>query len=153
MINPDSQRGAETEVIELIANLIASYSHHYELYNSLQVEIKTKSEQWEDAEWEIAESEWHYKLMTELTNERRKAMRVLKEIGANPDEKMHCLAKHSIACYQFSQELLTTDEENETYIELAEYAYQYMYKCISKYLWVEIATCWRCLKDILDEQK
>ena len=40
--NKDSQRGAETEVIELIANLIAAYSHHNELYNSLSSAEKKK---------------------------------------------------------------------------------------------------------------
>ena len=35
------------------------------------------------------------------------------------------------------------------YMELAEFAYQYMYESVSKYLWVELVTCGRCLYDIL----
>lgn len=153
MSNLDSQRWAETEVIELIANLIASYSHHNELYNSIQVEIAAAMDKWEDTDALIEEWEWHYKKMSELLEERRNAMRLLKEMWVNVDEHMWCLVKHSIACYQFSQELLNTDMNNFDYMWLAEAAYQYMYECISKFLWVELVTCARCLSDALKESK
>lgn len=153
MSNLDSQRWAETEVIELIANLIASYSHHNELYNSIQVEIAAAMDKWEDTDALIEEGEWHYKKMSELLEERRNAMRLLKEMWVNVDEHMWCLVKHSIACYQFSQELLNTNMNNFDYMWLAERAYQYMYECISKFLWVELVTCARCLSDALKESK
>ena len=142
MENKDSQRGAETEVIELIANLIAAHSHHYELYQSLQSDIAHpdlwSTEQLADM---IAESAYHNEKMEEITEYRRSAMRVLRNMSEEPNNKWHCLVKHSIACYQFAQELRDTDQDNVDYNQLAEFAYQYMYECISKYLGVELATC------------
>lgn len=153
MQNKDSQRWAETELIELIANLIASYSHHNELYNSIQSDLMdpelytiSQREEMED------ESIWHYNKMTSLLEERRLAMRKLKAMAVNCDDKMRCLVKHSIASYQFSQELLNTNMDDLDYIHLAETAYRYMYECISKFLWVEIVTCGRCLQDELADK-
>lgn len=154
MNNPNSQRGAETEIIELIANLIASHSHHYELLNSLQSDLAHPELYTEKQIKEMEEeSVYHNNKLSELTEKRRQAMRVLRDMWNNPDNKWHCLCKHAISSYQFAQELRDTDQDNIDYIELAEFAYQYMYECVSKYLWVELVTCWRCLKDILDEKK
>lgn len=151
-MNKDSQRGAETEVIELIANLIAAYSHHNELYNSLQTEIAHPDQySWDSINAMIEESQWHYNKMSSLLEERRKAMRQLKAMARQADDTMRCIVKHSIACYQFSQELLNTDMDNMDYIELAEHANVYMYECISKFLWVELVTCGRCLNDELSD--
>lgn len=152
-MNKDTQRWAETELIELIANLIASYSHHNELYNSLQsdllhLELYTE----EQKEQMLKDSIWHYTKLIELLEERRLAMRKLKELAIECDGKMRCLVKHSIAAYQFSQEILNTDMDNLDYIHLSETAYRYMYECISKFLWVELVTCARCLADELDLQ-
>lgn len=151
----NSQRGAETEVIELIANLIASYSHHYELYNSIQDELDNAYETDTIVPDDLVEeAKWHFDKMSELTFNRRKAMKQLFNMGWEVrDEKMWCLVKHAIASYQFSQELLATDEDNQVYIWLAQNASKYMYQCVSRFLWVELVTCWRCLKDALDESK
>lgn len=153
-MNNDSQRGAETEVIELIANLIASYSHHNELSHSIDDDIKLYNEKEEDIPEElIKEVGWHQEKMEQLLSDRRKAMQMLKNMAKEPDMHMWCLVKHSIACYQFSQELLNTDMDCIDYITLSDNAYRYMYECVSKFLWVELVTCWRCLKDALDENK
>lgn len=149
--NALSSRWSETELLELIANLIASYSHHNELYNSLQVEIESKQESWESIDELVEESKWHYNKMEYLLWERRNAMRLLKEMANDSDETLWCICKHSIACYQFAQELLNTDMENTAYMGLSEWTYQYMYECVSKFLWVELVTCWRCLKDALED--
>lgn len=154
MNNPDTSRGAETEALELIANLIAARSHHYEIYQSIQSDLKHPELYTEEQIKEMGEeSQYHFNKLGELTEKRRQAMRVLREMGPSPDNKRHCLCKHSVACFQFAQELRDTDMNNIDYMELAEYAYQYMYECVSKYLWVELVTCGRCLKDILDEEK
>ena len=153
-MNKDSQRWAVTELIELIANLIAGYSHHNELYNSLQSDLE-HSELFTDEQVDEMQEEsmWHYEKMTSLLEERRLAMRKLKEEAVECDEHMRCLVKHSIASYQFSQEVLNTNMDDATYIHLAEAAYQYMYECVSKFLWVTIVTCSRCLDDELNLQK
>ena len=153
-MNKDSQRWWATEIIELIANLIASYSHHSELYNSLQSDL-VHSDLF--TEWQIEQmqedSQRHYAKMTSLLEERRLAMRKLKEEAVECDEHMWCLVKHSIASYQFSQEVLNTNMNDLDYIHLAETAYQYMYECVSKFLWVTLVTCARCLEDELNLNK
>lgn len=153
-MNKDSQRWAATELIELIANLIASYSHHSELYNSLQSDL-VHPELFTDEQVEemVKESERHDAKMKALLEERRRAMRKLKEMAVNCDDHMRCLVKHSIASYQFSQEVLNTNMDDLDYMHLAETAYQYMYECVSKFLWVTLVTCARCLEDELNLQK
>lgn len=154
MENANSQRGVETEIIEVIANLIASFSHHYELYNSIETDLMDGDQfPEEEVERMQEESNYHYHEMLKLTEQRRSAMRLLRDLWPNPNNQRHCIVKHAIASYQFTQELLATDFENEDYIKLAEMASQYMYSCVSKYLWIDIVTCGRCMKDILDELK
>jgi hypothetical protein len=80
------------------------------------------------------DSMWHYNKMTSLLEERRLAMRKLKEKAIECDEHMRCIVKHSIASFQFSQEVLNTNMDDLDYIHLAETAYQYMYECVSKFL-------------------
>lgn len=153
-MNKDSQRWVVTELIELIANLIASYSHHNELCNSIQSDLK-HPELFTDEQigQMIEDSKRHYEKMTSLLEERRLAMRKLKEEAVECDDHLWCIIKHSIASYQFSQEILNVDMDNIDYVHLAEAAYQYMYECISKFLWVDLVTCWRCLQDELDLKK
>ena len=150
--NKDSQRWAVTELLEVIANLIASYSHHYELYNNIQVDLSNPElfdkEQIEEM---INKSKWHYDKLVYLLLERRNAMRLLKEMAKEYDWDCHCILKHSIALFQFASELLNTDMDNLDYINLAENSSKYMYECASKYLWVDIVKCWRCLLDSLSE--
>ena len=152
--NKDSQRWVITELIELIANQIASYSHHNEIYNSLQSDLlhsEVLSE--EETESKIEDSAWHYQKMMELLSLRRETMRELKAMAKEYNPHLWCICKHSIASYQFSQEVLNTDMENETYMSLAEKSYQYMYECISRLLWVEPVTCARCLQDELENER
>ena len=135
MQNPDTSRGAETEVLELIANLIAAKSHHYELYQSIQADLEHPDLYTEEQLKEMQDESWyHFNKMEELTQKRRQAMRVLREMGPSPDNKYHCICKHSIACFQFAQELRDTAMDNIDYMELAEFTYQYMYESVSKYL-------------------
>lgn len=153
-MNKDSQRWAATELIELIANLIASYSHYSELYNSIQSDLVHPELFTEEQIKQMEEdSMWHYQKMTSLLEERRLAMRKLKEMAIECDDHMRCLVKHSIAIYQFSQEVLNTKMDDLDYIHLAETAYQYMYECVSKFLWVTLVTCARCLEDELSLNK
>lgn len=153
-MNKDSQRWVVTELIELIANLIASYSHHNELYNSLQSDLEHLDLFTDEQVGEMQkDSMRHYEKMTSLLEERREAMRKLKEEAVECDDHLRCLVKHSIASYQFSQEVLNTNMDDVVYTHLAEAAYQYMYECVSKFLWVDLVTCWRCLQDELNLKK
>ena len=153
-MNKDSQRWEATELIELIANLIASYSHHSELYNSIQSDLVHPELFTEEQINQMQEDSMrHYNKMASLLEERRLAMRKLNEGAIECDDHMRCLVKHSIASYQFSQEVLNTNMDDMDYIHLAETAYQYMYECVSKFLWVTLVTCARCLEDELNLQK
>lgn len=153
MENKDSQRWVVVELIEVIANQIASYSHHYEIYNSLQSDLLDRDQfPEEEVERMEEESSYHSFEMQKLTEQRRKTMRMLKEMAVDYNEQRWCITKHSIATYQFAQEVLATDMNNEDYIQLAEEASRYMYKCVSKLLWIDIVTCGRCLQDELSEQ-
>ena len=153
-MNKDTQRWEATELIELIANLIASYSHHNELYNSLQSDLEHLDIFTDEQITQMEnDSEWHYNKMISLLEERRLAMRKLKELAIDCDDHMRCLVKHAIASYQFSQEVLNTNMDYLDYIHLAETAYQYMYECVSKFLWVTLVTCARCLEDELNLDK
>lgn len=148
--NQQTSRGEPVEAIELIANQIASFSHHREIYNSLETDL-AHPELFTEEQIEEKQSEayWHFEKLISLTEERRKTMRALKSMARNANDELRCIVKHSIWSYQFAQELLATDFNNIDYIELAEKASQYMYECISKFLWIEIVTCWRCLSDEL----
>lgn len=150
MQNPDTQRWEVVEVLELIANLIATTSHHYEIYQSLQTDLAHpelySKEQMNDM---VENSKWHYDKLVELIDKRREAMRILKWIAVKYNSELHCILKHSIACYQFAQELWNVDMKNEDYMAMAEYTSKYMYECASKYLWVEVVTCGRCITDEL----
>ncbi|MBO7692384.1 MAG: hypothetical protein J6T10_07085, partial [Methanobrevibacter sp.] len=98
MENKDSQRGAVVELIEVIANQIASYSHHYELYNSLETDLMD-SDQFpaEEVEKMQEESSYHYYEMQKLTEQRRRCMRMLKAMAVDYYEQFWCLVKNSIA--------------------------------------------------------
>lgn len=152
--NKDSQRWTITELLELIANQIASYSHHSEIYNSLQSDLlhqEVLSD--EEVDKKMNDSAWHYQKMMELLENRRETMRELKSMAKEYDSHLWCICKHAIASYQFSQEVLNTDMENEVYMSLAEKSYQYMYECVSRLLWVEPVTCARCLQDELENER
>lgn len=154
MENKDSQRGAVVELIEVIANQIASYSHHYELYNSIETDLLDKDQfPEEEVEKMQEESSYHYYEMLKLTEQRRRSMRMLKALAVDYNEQFWCLVKHAIATYQFAQEVLATDMYNADYAQLAAEASQYMYKCVSRLLWVDVVTCWRCLADELADNK
>lgn len=149
-MNKDSQRWEIMELVELIGNLISSFSHENEIYNSLSNDFDNlQSLPDEQKEELLNKMQWHYTKMKELLERRRNAMRILKELAKEYDWEYWCLVKHAIASYQFAQELQNNDMDNLEYSEMAEETSKYMFECLSKFLWTEVVTCGRCLADEL----
>ena len=150
MGNKDSSRHAVMEVIEIIANLQALQSHYTELYQNRVTDLSHPELFTEE---EVAkfqeEAAGFWEERTKVLNKRRDVMRILKAMAVDCDEQRWCEMKHKIWVYQFTQELVDTDPDNEEYINLAEESYTSMVKTLSQFLWVEIATCWRCILDSL----
>lgn len=120
------------DVLELIANLIASVSHLQELINS-------ETEEQEDKE----RYEW---MLLELVDIRRTIMNTLPK----GNKKLRCNVKHAIAQRGYSLEVYYA-ERNLIWKEISEALAKYMYKVISEYLGIEITSCGRCLNDMLSE--
>lgn len=152
MQNKDSQRNSVIEVVEIIANLIAIESHCTELYQN-KVSDLAHPELFTDEDiaklQEEAAELW--KERVEALNKRRDAMRILKSMALEYNSETRCKLKHWIWVYQFTQELVDTDVENEEYIEFAEWAYANMMKTLSAFLWIEPVTCGRCVGDELSK--
>jgi len=146
----ETQRWPEVDIIELIANLIASYSHLFELYNSNVVELDSIIAKWEwDEEWIWDLQKWLEELLWDVYVMRKRAMAFLKNLSPDYNQQAHCLLKHAIASYQYAIEIRDTDRGNEEYQLMVLDTTQYMYKIVSFYMWTELTTCGRCLYDEL----
>lgn len=149
----NTQRWPAVDVLELVANLIATYSHIFEIYNENEVYIKWLQETW----WEEFETRlWEMELLEEMIADayrlRKTAMNVLKDLSPNYNHKRWCVSKHLIGAYQYACELWDTDRDNEVYQQLVLDTTQLMYKALSQFMWVELATCWRCLSDSIEDK-
>lgn len=154
MPESNTQRWPAVDIVELIANLIAAYSHLFELYNDNEVFIKWMQEVWwEEFEKKLEEMPFLEDCISTVYRLRKTAMNVLKDLSPNYNHKYRCLLKHTIASYQYASELWDTDRSNMTYQNLLFDCTQLMYKMLSWYMWVEQATCWRCLNDSIEETK
>lgn len=148
--NTETSRTPVMDVIELVANLIASYSHLFELYNDNEVYIKWMQEfWWEEFEKKLEEMPFLEKYIDKVYSLRKAAMSIIKDLSPEYNYKAHCLLKHAIASYQYASELWDTDRDNSKYQALVFDCAQYMYAMLSLYMWVDTATCWRCLLDAL----
>ena len=149
----NTQRGPEVDVVELIANLIAAYSHLFELYNENEVFIKGMQEVgWKEFEKKLDEMPFLEQAIADVYRLRKVAMNVLKDLSPTYNHRYRCLVKHTIASYQYACELWDTDRNNSTYQTLVLDCAQLMYKMLSQFMWVDLATCWRCLHDELEDK-
>lgn len=121
------------DIIELIANLIASASHLQELIES-EEDLNKKDE--------------YIEQLYELIDIRRE---VMKQIECK-DNTWRCSLKHAIAQRWYVVEIYYTERTHERE-ELLSVLTKYMYKTISRYMWVEISDCSRCLADALANNK
>lgn len=148
----DTSRWAVIDLVEVIKEQLAIYSHLQELYKEVVDNINAVIDSWANADY-IEELRLEaFRLRNDIKDvyeRRRNTMAELKKLAIKYDKKCHCLLKHAIKEWGIAEEVWNTDMDNETYEALMLDAENYMYKVLSQYLWTEIVTCWRCLTDEL----
>jgi hypothetical protein len=107
---------------------------------------------WEEFDKKLGEMPFLDQAIADVYRLRKVAMNVLKDLSPNYNHRYWCLVKHTIASYQYACELWDTDRDNRTYQSLVLDCAQLMYKMLSQFMWVDLATCWRCLHDELEDK-
>lgn len=152
----ENKKSSRTPIVDIIENIwenIAIQSHLWELYtsivNEIEENIKDMDKEMQDVYLEDKRKELEdIKIRYEnIYQNRRKLMEHLKWFGDNVNMDYWCLVKHSIAVWQYSKELWDTNRDNVEYESLFVKSSENMYQIISKFLWVEVVKCWRCLLD------
>lgn len=148
----DTSRWVVVDLIEMIKEQLAIYSHLQELYKEVIDNIDAAVSSWASEDYidELRTEALHIRNnIIDAYNRRQKAMAELKKLAVKYDRKCHCLLKHAIKERGIAEEVWNTDKDNDVYEALMLAAENYMYKVLSQYLWTEIVTCWRCLTDEL----
>lgn len=148
----ESSRWVVVDIVEMIKEQLAIYSHLQELYKEVVDNIDLAIRHWA-SDTQINEltneATMLRKEIEDVYNRRQKTMAELKKLAINYDRKIHCLLKHAIKEWWIAEEVWNTDKDNEAYESLMLAAEHFMYKVLSRYLGTEIVTCWRCLADEL----
>lgn len=146
-----SSRKPLMDQIEFVTQLIAIVSHSQELIHHYESIVKEAS--WDDYEKAIQEIKDHESILNKSLNLRRDVMRSISEEYAWHDDKVRCSFKHAVASYWYATECLQATREWTTEYEMwKDYqntAYEIMNGIVSKFVWLEMETCWRCLADKL----
>lgn len=121
------------DMIELIANLIASASHLQEMIEN---------------EEDLDKKDEYTNQLYELIDIRRE---VMKQIECK-DNTWRCSLKHSIAQWNYALEIYYADR-NKNNEDIVSALTKYMYTVISRYMWVEISDCSRCIMDAITHHK
>ena len=151
-VQKETQRWPEMDIIDLIANLQATVSHAYELYNKNDVDLNSLDEQAEESSL-LIENQFLHELIYEANHLRKEITNELRKLSPNYNKEYHCLVKHMTMAYELSLELFLNDMSSTERYNIAMATTQLMYKVVSKYMWVELATCWRCLSDMLENER
>lgn len=120
------------DIVELIANLIASVSHLQELVGG-ENETQDNKDRYNE-------------MILELVDIRRAVMDQLPKW----DTKLRCNIKHAIAQRGYALEIYYA-ERTDFWKEVVDWLSKYMYKILSEYLGMEITDCWRCLNDMIKD--
>ena len=123
--------------IELIWQLLAINSHWQELLNSAEDYVT------------VEEKELMQSIVDTNNSMRRQLMQQIFDTF-EWDHKYWCLVKHTIFAYELSCELLYSDPLNKTFIATQQECSETMYKVLSKFIWTDVVTCWRCLNEIIE---
>lgn len=148
----DTSRWVVVDLVEVIKEQLAIYSHLQELYKEVVDTIDALTSSWANQDSIDEEAIKAVRLKKEIKNvysRRQKAMQELKTLAKDYDHKARCLVKHSIKEWWIAEEVWNTDMDNERFEEIMLDAETFCYKCLSLFLWTEIVTCWRCLTDEL----
>jgi len=130
------------DAVEYIGKLLAYSSHMQELVDWY----------WENPDITIDDFQFAIAEVQRATVSRREMMQVIMDTFSGND-KYWCAVKHSIFAYTLATELLYSDMNNKTFAESQKMASDRMYKTISKFIWTEVVTCWRCLSDQVDKKE
>jgi len=132
------------DALELIANQIALASHLQELISNWLSELETASSELKELKIkDIAENQV---LLENAIKIRRMTMDKLLDDKSNKD--MWCAAKHALWSWMYALEVYYANKEM---FEIAKLATEQMFQVVSKFLWEEMTTCWRCLFDKLQK--
>lgn len=150
----ETQRWPEMDIIDLIANLQAVVSHAYELYNKTDVDLKSDEvgDVVDEAEL-VSTNQFLHELIYEANHLRKEVTAELKKLSPHYDKEYHCLVKHMIIAYELALELFLNDMSSNERYDIAMATTQLMYKVVSKYMWVGLATCGRCLSDEIENER
>ena len=133
-------------IIDLIVNLKAVVSLAYELYNKTDVDLKSDEIGDEVDEAELfSANQFLQELIFEVNHLRKEVMTELKRLSPLYDKEYHCLFKHMIISYELALELFLNDMASSERYDISMSTTQLMYKVVSKYMLVGLATCGRCL--------
>lgn len=149
----ETQRGPEMDIIDLIANLQAVVSHAYELYNKTDVDLKSDEFDVVDEAESVSTNQFLHEVIYEANHLRKEVTAELKKLSPHYDKEYHCLLKHMIVSYELALELFLNDMASAERYDIAMSTTQLMYKVVSKYMWVGLATCGRCLSDELENER
>ena len=126
--------------IELMWQLLAINSHWQELINSVDEYVS-------EEEKEILND----MVIANNTMRRHLMQKIFDEF--NWDHKYWCLLKHSVFAYELACELLYSDHSSEEFRAMQQQCSENMYTIISKFIWTDVVTCWRCLADSIDNEQ
>lgn len=148
----ETSRWVVVDLVECIKEQLAIYSHLQELYKEIVDDIDKAVSDWVGDGYinELTTKAQSLKYeIKDCYTRRQKAMQELKKLAKDYDQEMHCLLKHAIKEWWIAEEVWNTDMDNEVYESLMLDAENFMYKVLSRYLWTDIVTCWRCILDEL----
>jgi len=148
----DTSRWVVVDLVEVIKEELAIYSHLQELYKEVVDNIEAWVSTWANDDYIEELRLKALRLKNEIKNvysRRQKSMQELKSLAKEYNHKARCLVKHSIKEWGIAEEVWNTDIDNDKYEEIMLDAETFCYKCLSLFLWTEIVTCWRCLTDEL----
>lgn len=148
----ETSRWVVVDIVEMIKEQLAIYSHLQELYKEVVDNIDNAISNWASENQINALTTEAQNLRNNIKDSyarRQQAMAMLRSQAVKYDRKCHCLLKHAIKEWWIAEEVWNTDKDNDTYEALMLAAENYMYKVLSQYLGTEIVTCWRCLADEL----
>lgn len=124
--------------IQLIGSCVAQCSHLQEVLNSYTQNPDITKE----------DAEFCSEQISRYTKVRRD---VMEKIRQSFDGNMHywCSLKHAIESRQYATEVLYAEPENMDLMKIQQECSNWMYAILSKFIWQEITTCWRCFHDAI----
>lgn len=134
---PQTSRSRVLDGVEMIGQLLALNSHLQEICDSYWKSDEVSDEELESCKW-----------MIRMNNSVRRG--IMDKIKTeNSDHKRWCAVKHSIFAYELSCEVMYANVWDEDIANYQSMCAENMYNILSRFLWLEVTLCWRCINDEL----